>query len=166
MRVRSAAPSDVAAIARIWNGYISDTPVTFETEEKSAEQVAEILDRRRREGHAAYVAVDGAEPLGFATYTQFRGGVGYARTMEHTVLLDPAALGRGAGRMLMAAVEARARGGGAGSMFAAVSSGNPDAIAFHARLGYREVAVLRDVGWKWDRWWDLHLMQKRLAGPA
>ena len=63
----------------------------------------------------------------------------------------------------MEAVEDHARQGGAHSIFAGVSSGNPAGIAFHAALGYREVAVLPEVGWKFGRLLDLHLMQKILT---
>jgi phosphinothricin acetyltransferase len=62
----------------------------------------------------------------------------------------------------MAAVEADARAKGKHSLFAGVSSANPEGRAFHAALGFVEVAVLPEVGWKWGRWLDLHLMQKRL----
>ena len=95
---------------------------------------------------------------------QFRGGAGYARTMEHTVLLDPDARGRGAGRALLDAIEDHARAAGAGSIFAGVSSGNPEGRAFHAALGYRDVAHIPGVGWKWGRALDLWLMAKAI-GP-
>jgi phosphinothricin acetyltransferase len=62
----------------------------------------------------------------------------------------------------MAAIEDHARAGGAHSMFAGVSSGNPSGVAFHAALGYREIAMLPEVGFKFGRWFDLHLMQKML----
>jgi L-amino acid N-acyltransferase len=82
--------------------------------------------------------------------------------MEHTVLLAPDARGRGLGRALMRAVEDHARGAGVHSLFGGVSGANPEGRAFHLALGFAEVAVLREVGWKWGRWLDLHLMQKIL----
>jgi L-amino acid N-acyltransferase len=62
----------------------------------------------------------------------------------------------------MAALESDARAKGVHSLIAGVSSASPEARAFHAALGFHEVAVLPEVGWKWGRWLDLHLMQKRL----
>ena len=47
-------------------------------------------------------------------------------------------------------------------MFAGCSAENPGAVAFHARLGFQEVATLREVGFKFGRWIDLVLMQKTL----
>ena len=109
-----------------------------------------------------FVATQDDQVLGFAKYGQFRGGVGYGKTMEHTVILSADARGRGVGRALMTVVEDHARAGGAHSMFAGVSSENPDGVAFHKTLGYHQVAVLAQVGRKFDRWFDLHLLQKML----
>jgi len=146
-------------VAAIWNHYIRETSVTFNAQEKSAEEVAALIRTRP----AFFVALDQGRVTGFATYGQFRGGVGYARTMEHTIQLAPDASGRGHGRALMTAVEDHARAGGAKSMFAGVSGENPEGRAFHARLGYVETAILPQVGWKFGRWMDLVLMQKFLT---
>ena len=141
---------------------IRDSEVTFNSVTKTPEDLADMIARRNADGFCFLVAEEHGEILGFATYSQFRGGVGYARTMEHTVILHPRAQGRGLGRALMAAVEDHARKGGAHSIFAGVSSGNAAGIGFHAALGYEHVSTLKQVGFKFDRWFDLHLMQKRL----
>ena len=123
------------------------------------------LDRGpRRAGHAVLVAEAEAEGAvaGFAAYDQLRPGAGYRRTVEHTLMLAPAARGRGLGRALLGAVEEHARAGGARTIWAGVSAENPDACSFHAALGYVEVARLPEVGFKFGRWIDLILMTKRL----
>ncbi len=159
MSVRQATAADAGAVTAIWNHYIRETSVTFNSQEKSAEEVAALIHTRP----AFMVALDQGHVAGFATYDQFRGGVGYARTMEHTIQLAPGASGRGLGRALMRAVEDHARTGGAHTMFAGVSGENPEGRVFHARLAYVETAVLPAVGWKFGRWMDLVLMQKFLT---
>jgi L-amino acid N-acyltransferase YncA len=162
MRIRQAEDGDCAAIVEIWNPYIRTSDVTFNSVEKTAAGLAADLAAKRAAGYPFLVAEADGTVLGFATYGQFRASNGYARTMEHTIILAPGASGRGVGRALMTAIEAHARSAGVHSMFAGVSGRNPDGIAFHAALGYAEVARLKEVGWKLGRWYDLVLMQKML----
>lgn len=160
--IRPARPDDAAAIVAFWNPLIRDTLVTFNPMEKTEAEVAESIRAKAEAGHAFLVAEDGGI-LGFASYGQFRAGPGYARAMEHTIILAPPAQGRGVGRALMAGIEDHARGRGYHSMIAGVSGGNPAGRAFHAALGYAEVAVVPQVGWKFGQFWDLVLMQKLLT---
>lgn len=160
--IRRATPADAAAIAAIWNPYIRDTLVTFNAAEKPPDEVAAMIRARDAAGFATFVAEGAAGLEGFASYAQFRAGVGYARSMEHTILLAPGAGGRGTGRALMAALGDHARAGGAHCLFAGVSAENPAGRAFHAAIGFSEVALLREVGFKGGRHLDLVLMQKFL----
>jgi phosphinothricin acetyltransferase len=159
--IRRATPADAAAVADLWNPYIRDTAVTFNPVEKSASDVAAMIDERDRSGHATFLAVDGGV-VGFATYAQFRGGAGYRTCMEHSILLAPAARGRGAGRGLITAICDHARAAGAHQMIAGVSAENPDGVAFHAAVGFVETARVREAGFKFGRYIDLVLMQKFL----
>jgi phosphinothricin acetyltransferase len=159
--IRPARPGDYPAILAIWNPLIRDTTVTFSSEEKTTETLAALIAERRAAGREFFVAE--AEGLqGFASYAQFRGGNGYAHAMEHTVILGPGASGRGFGRALMAAIEDHARAAGHHTMHAGVSGENAAGVAFHSRLGYRTVGIVPESGWKFGRWLDLVLMQKRL----
>ncbi|MFT4151522.1 MAG: GNAT family N-acetyltransferase [Paracoccaceae bacterium] len=160
--IRDAVAEDAAQIAAFWSPLIERTAVTFNPVAKTPADVAAMIADRQAAGHAFLVADEGGV-LGFASYAQFRGGAGYARTMEHTIILSPQAQGRGIGRALMAGVEAHARAAGHHSLIAGVSAENPAGRAFHAALGYAEIAVLPQVGWKFGRWIDLVLMQKILT---
>ena len=157
MIIRQARSEDAEAIAALWNPVIRDTAITFNSIEKTIATITEEIAVR----HAFLLAEDDAL-LGFVTYGQFRGGVGYARTGEHTIVLAPDTRGLGIGRALMVALEDHAREAGFHSMIAGVSGENPGGIAFHERMGYAQVAVLPQVGWKFERWMDLILLQKLL----
>lgn len=156
--IRAARPGDAAEIAGIWNRVIRETVATFTTLEKTEADLARTIGN----GLPFLVAEEGGAVAGFVTAFQFRGGPGYAHTFEHSIHVADGARGRGLGRALMAEVEAALRARGAHSLFAGVSGENTDGVAFHAALGYREVARLPQVGWKFGRWHDLVLMQKML----
>jgi len=160
--IRQATAADAPAIARIWEPVIRETTITFSDEVKSPAAVAALVAERAAAGFPFLLAEAGGEPLGFASYAQFRGGNGYARCMEHTIILAPVARGQGTGRRLMTAIEAHAAARGAHSLWAGVSGENAAGIAFHAALGYAHAATLRETGFKFGRWLDLVLMVKYL----
>lgn len=162
MIVRAARAADAPAIAEIWNHYIDGTAATFTTLRKSPEEIVRTIGLRHQEGRAFLVVEEAGRILGFATYSQFRGGPGYARTMEHTVILKSGETGSGRGRALMTALEDHARKAGMHSLLAGVSAENSGAVAFHERIGFVKVAVIPEAGRKFGRWMDLILLQKRL----
>ena len=160
--IRPATSDDLPCIGRIWNAAIRETNQTFNSCEKTEDELADLLAERNAAGHALLVVDEGAV-VGFGTYGQFRGGVGYGRTMEHTLYLDPALRGRGQGRALMAALEDHARDGGAHSLIGGIAGENEASILFHQKLGYTRIATLPQVGYKFGRYMDLVLLQKFLT---
>ncbi len=165
MPIRPAQPDDIPPILAVWNPLIAGSTVTFRNRPLTGADLERLLADRAAADCPFLVHEAEGTLTGFATYGRFRASDGYARTMEHTLMLAPAARGRGIGRRLMEAIEAHARARAVHSMIAGVSATNAPAVAFHAALGYREIARLPEVGYKDGTWLDLILMQKMLA-PA
>jgi len=82
---------------------------------------------------------------------------------EHTIQLLPEMRGKGGGTALMAALETATRTEGVHVLVAGISSANPGAVAFHTALGFAEVGLIPEVGFKWGERLDLVLMQKILG---
>lgn len=158
MILRGAVAADAEAICGILNPVIRDTAITFNAQERTPADIVEAIDS----APCYLVAEAEGEVIGFASYDQFRKGVGYARAMEHSIVLADAARGKGAGRALMDAITKHARAAGVGSLWAGVSAENPDGVAFHAAVGFETVATLPKVGFKFGRWMDLVLMRQWL----
>jgi len=156
--VRAAVPSDAARIADIWNPVIRGGIETFNSIEKTLADITAMIGARP----CTLVAEVDGRVIGFATYDQFRGGIGYRHTMEHTIILAPEGQGHGAGRALMTALEDHARAAGVHSLWAGVSGENTAGVTFHEAMGFEQAGTLREVGRKFDRWFDLVLLQKRL----
>lgn len=159
---RAGHLDDAAALAALWNPWIRGTIATFNAQEKTPEDMAAMISERQL-NYGFWVAEYAGSVAGFATYSQFRAGVGYAKSMEHTIVLDINAHGRGIGRALMSMVEKDAFAKGAHGMIAAVAGENQAGRDFHAKLGYKIVAVIPQVGFKFDKFHDLIVMQKILT---
>ena len=161
--IRPAESGDAAAIAEIWNAVIRNTVATFNSVEKTIAEIEALIAARHASGRCFLVAEDDIGLCGFVTYDQFRGGIGYVDTMEHTIHIAPRAFGQGWGRGLMAAMEQHARDRGVHVMVAGVTGENLSGQSFHKSLGYSSVVVMPEVGQKFGRRMDLWLMQKFLT---
>ena len=51
-------------------------------------------------------------------------------------------------------------------MIAGITADNEISLRLHERLGFREVAHIPQVGYKFGKWLDLKLLQLILEGPA
>lgn len=160
--IRAAETSDAGGIAALMLPIVRDTTISFLAEPKTAAQIEAELRTKAQAGYGAFVAEQAGVVAGYATYGQFRGGSGYVHAFEHSIALAPETRGQGLGTRLMARLEEHARAAGGHTLWAGVSGENPAGRAFHARLGFAEVAVLPEVGRKFDRWLDLVLMRKEL----
>ena len=75
--------------------------------------------------------------------------------METTIYLAPEACGRGIGRRLYAALFEAIQGAGIHRVLAGVTLPNEASLRLHAAFGFEPVGVFREVGWKFDRYWDV-----------
>ena len=164
--LRDATPDDAPGIAAIWNPIIRDTAITFWPTERSLPEITQMIHDRQAAGHAFLVADDGRRIAGFATYAQFRGGAGYAHSMEHSIAIAADLHGSGLGRRMMAALHDHAVARGHRVMVAGITGANQGSIDFHRRLGYVENGRIPNAGFKFDRFHDLVLMSFDLATHA
>ena len=170
MRIRDATVEDMAAVVEIYNELIPVRTVTWTEEPESLDERVAWFHRQQAQGAPVLVAEedDHAGPgqvVGFATYGEFRDNrkwPGYRFTVEHSIHVRGAHQGQGIGRALLRALLERARACGMHVMVAAVDAENVESIAFHERLGFREVGRLPETGRKFDRWLDLVFLQLEL----
>ncbi len=160
--IRYAHRGDAGAVAAIWNPQIRGTVATFEHREYPVDEVAQMIDARQEVGLVWLVAEEAGEVAGFATFAPFREGDGYARTMEHSIFLDPDAAGDGIGERLMEALLREGRARGVHSLIACVTGENDVGLKFHRDQGFELIGSIPEAAQKFGRWMDLRILQRRL----
>lgn len=164
--IRPSRDEDVPRIAAIYAHHVLNGLASFE--EVPPEPVE--IGRRRGEilgrGLPYLVAEADGKVLGYCYAGPFRPRVAYRYTLEDSIYIDPGAVGRGIGRLLLTEVLARCEALGYRQMVAVIGGRETVAsIRLHAALGFTEVGVLAGVGFKFGRWVDSVLMQRPL-GPG
>jgi phosphinothricin acetyltransferase len=162
--IRPGRDDDVAAIAAIYGWNVEHGTGTFELEAPDAAEMARRRDDVVGKGLPWLVAEQGGSVLGYAYANHFRPRPAYRYCLEDSIYLAPQATGRGLGRLLLAELVARCEAVGARQMLAVIGdSANLASIAVHRALGFEPAGTLRAAGWKFDRWIDVVLMQRRLG---
>lgn len=165
INIRDATANDIVAITAIFNQYIATRATEWTERTHTIEDRKTWLESKLRDGWPVFVAELEATVIGVGTYGDFRDSTsreGYRFTVEHSIHVAEAAQRHGAGRALVLALIDRARSDGLHAMIGAIDGENPESVEFHERLGFVEVARLPEIGYKFDRWLDLILVQKML----
>jgi L-amino acid N-acyltransferase YncA len=108
------------------------------------------------------VAELNGEVLGYASYGTFRFKEGFKYTVEHSVYVANGLEGKGIGYRLVEQLIILANEQGLHTMIGCIDADNAGSIAFHKKFGFAEAGVLKQSGYKFDRWLDLLFMQLML----
>jgi phosphinothricin acetyltransferase len=166
--LRDAAPDDAAAIAEIYAHYVLTTCITFEETVPSAGEIRARMQKVLDAALPWYVAeAPDRTILGYAYAAPFHPRSAYRFTVENAVYVDSAHLRRGIGSALMQRLIAESARRGFRQMVALIGdTANEASIRLHEKLGFRNVGVLTGVGFKFDRWLGVPLMQLPLGENA
>lgn len=162
--VRPAVREDLPRLTEIYNHYVVHTPITFDLEPVTADERRPWLAQFAETGpHRLFVAEEAGVVLGYAGSHQFRTKKAYDTTVETTIYCAPEATGRGIGPTLYAALFEALRGEDVRTAVAGITLPNPASIALHERFGFTVAGVMREVGWKFGRFWDVGWYEKRVG---
>ena len=162
--IREAAASDLAQIVEIYNYYVQNSVVTFDLEKLTLADWQEKFDWLESLKLPFIVAVSpGGQTLGFASVAPWRQTAAYRRTVEDSIYLRPAAIGKRVGTKLLAELIQRSKDAGVREIVAVISDkGAESSLALHESFGFEHQGHLGKVGFKFNRWLGTVLMQKSL----
>jgi L-amino acid N-acyltransferase YncA len=159
LRTRAATLANAVAIAATYNQGIADRIATFETEPRSAGQVAEWFT-----GRQLVIVAEIAEtgPVAFAASFPYSDRACYRGIGEFSVYVRRDYRGRGAGRAVLAALIQTAADAGLHKLTSRVFPENAASRGLLKGLGFAEVGIHRRHGKLDGVWRDCVIVERLL----
>ena len=158
-QIRAYKTEDTQAILDIINYNILHSTALYDYNIRNYEQQKAILEDKINKGFPVIVAELNRELVGFGMYSEFRFREAYKFTVEHSVYVSENHIGKGIGKLLLTELIQLAKAQGLHTMIGVIDSENRGSIAFHEQFGFKNVGIIKESGYKFDRWLDSIFVQ-------
>ncbi|MCY4017910.1 MAG: GNAT family N-acetyltransferase [Chloroflexi bacterium] len=170
VKIRLACKNDAAQILEIYSPIVRLTHISFEHDVPDASEIAERIAKTLRQYPWLVCEID-ERIAGYAYASAFRSREAYQWTTETTVYVREGYQRRGVARALYASLLAILREQGYRSAVGVIALPNAASIRAHETLGFQEIGVFRNVGfkagaWRDTGWWQLDLSPALERPPA
>ncbi|MFI1017418.1 GNAT family N-acetyltransferase [Streptomyces sp. NPDC020965] len=176
VQVRPGTEADLGALTALYNHYILETAITFDTTAFTEEQRIPWLRSHPEDGrHRLLVARDvrneDARPegdgwgnlLGYVTSSPLRPKAAYDTSVEVSVYCAPEAAGRGIGTLLYKSLFEALADEDVHRVYAGITQPNEASTRLHDRFDFRPIGTYHEAGRKFGRYWDITWYEKRLG---
>jgi len=161
LTIRLATQADLSAINDIYNYYVLNSTCNYQ-EEPSSGAEREIWFIAHGPQHPITVAVSEGTIIGWASISPFRARSAYRFTVENSIYVRHDRQRQGVGNALLLDCIERAKALGHHTIIAGIDGEQAASVNIHTRAGFEQVAVLKQVGFKHNRWLDVVYLQKML----
>lgn len=169
IKIRVACPKDASRLLEIYKPYILNTAITFEYDVPSVEEFAKRVTNTLKKYPYLVAQVEDVI-VGYAYVSAFRTRVAYNWDVETSIYVDENYHGIGVGKKLYAAIEKILSEMNIKNMYAAITNSEIEdkhfkhgSLEFHKKLGFTFVGEFRNCGYKFDKWYNLVWMEKRIS---
>ena len=152
--IRKALVSDAEGICRIYNHYVENSSVTFETEAVNDELMKDRIERVSV-NYPWLVVEEDEKILGYAYATRWKERQAYNFTAECAVYVDENNHKKGIGNSLYSELISVCRNAGLHLLIAGIALPNEASIILHEKLGFAYVGKFPEVGKKFGNWIDV-----------
>ncbi len=161
--IRDATLDDADQLNEIYNQYIVDSHVSFDTIPWTQPERESWLESRFADGYPVLVIEHAGSVVGASWSGPWRNRAAYRVSVETTVVVDPRYTHAGRGTELLSALLARLRTEGFHRAYAIVALPNEASVRVHKKVGFTEIGVLDEAGHKGGVFVSTMLLEKRLA---
>ena len=159
LNIRDAVIGDLPGITDIYNEAIRKTVTTFDTTTKTADEQEEWFMEHGKT-NPIVVAEESGKIVGWAALSEWSDRCAYSDAAEISVYVKKEDQGKGIGRRLMKVILEKGRKAGLHTVIARIAEGNEISVHLHQSMGFKHIGIMKEVGKKFGRLLDVHLMQK------
>ena len=168
IKIRDVQIEDAPRLVEIYSHYVLNTAVSFEY---AVPTVKEFENRIRNitQKYPYLVCEREGKIVGYVYAHAYSPREAYSWTVETSIYIDKDFRRSGAGSLLYKELEIRLKKMGIVNLLAGVAFIETEdeyltnvSQVFHMKQGYVEVAHMKGVGKKFDRWYDLKWFQKKI----
>ena len=168
LKIRDAQLEDAQRLVEIYSHYVLNTAVSFECTAPSVEEFAERIKNIKTKYPYLVCEKDG-KIIGYVYASSYSSRAAYDWTVSTSIYVDKDCRRNGAGVLLYNELEKRLKEKGIVNLLAGVAFCENedeyltnDSQKFHLKMGYSEVAHMKGVGKKFERWYDIKWFQKKI----
>ncbi len=159
--IREVCLKDAKDIAEIYNTYIEQTTITFETSPVNEEEMRKRI--QDISAHYPYFVYEkNGEIIGYCYAHKWKEKKAYNHTAETTIYLKRNQCGKGIGKELMNTLIDACKEKGIHALIACITVPNEASVKLHESLGFQQVSRFYEVGYKFDRRLDVYDFERIL----
>ncbi len=159
IKLKELEEKDLKLVQEIYNYYVVNSTVTFQTEPVSVEKLKTEIPVGHPKYKSFLITFDG-QVCGYCYLAQYKNRQAYDRTAEVTIYLKPEFAGKGIGNESLKQIETVAKENQIKVLLAIITEENYASVKLFESAGYEKCAHLKQVGEKYSRLLDVVKYQK------
>jgi L-amino acid N-acyltransferase YncA len=168
LHIRTATVADAEKLLAVYAPYILHTANTFEYDVPSLQAFEEKVEKITAK-YPWLLCERNGELLGYAYGSTHRERTAYQWCAESTVYLAEKHHRKGVARVLYAALFDMMKLQGYYSIYASILSTNTASVAFHRAVGFEDIGLFKNIGYKLGEWhsniWMQYFLQAHKPEP-
>jgi L-amino acid N-acyltransferase YncA len=157
--IRKASQKDLPVITDIYNEAIKTTTATFDTTPKTIEEQRLWFQDHGKKNPIMVAEQDGCI-IAWGALSKWSDRCAYTDTAEVSLYVIEPYQGKGIGTHLLKELLEEGRKQGLHAVIARITEGNTHSLSMHESLGFFPIGVMREVGVKFGKRLDVHLLEK------
>ena len=167
-KIRLITTNDTEAARNVYAPYVLNTAISFEYEVPTVDEFKKKIEKITSQYPWLVCECDG-EIAGYAYGSMHRDRTAYQWSPEVTVYLNEKYHRRGIARILYNALFEMLKMQGYYTAFAGVLVTNEKSVQFHRAMGFEDIGLFKNIGYKLGEWhtnlWLQYELQKPVLNP-